>query len=488
MLRFWRLGAWGFEGDEIFTYRDSLHPRFTNPRPLLYLLNHYLIAPLHPLDELTMRILPAIFGVLAIPALYLIGRRLVGTRAALFGAVLLTLNPMHVYQSQYARYWSLVFLLCAVYPYAIYWGIRDKDTRWMVLGLITGVLAVLAHPVAILPLGGLALAGLFHIRREALPRLWAQPKIRWLIIIGGIIVLIAAVRSFSFLQGWIDAHDEKARVPDRLFSRRAAFVKQAAILAAFVDDVTLPVALLGALGIYLLWRTRDRSAGVLLTCVFLVPVLAILLISFRTPVSPNYLIVSAPLVFLGAGVILDGISRAEFGLRPRWLIPVTLAFLAVAPGLPTLISQYRDGTRYDLRGAARWIATHQTPGDAVYSDQFRVVTHYLPGTRVEHLAADTVALGQVVRALPDSGKRQALWIVAPAPSHPFRTSMTIKGLIYWVYDNCQLRTTVGVGRLDLRQNYLQVYRCPPPSKAGLAEGSARLPSAGERPLRSRTSR
>jgi hypothetical protein len=31
----------------------------------------------------------------------------------------------------------------------------------------------------------------------------------------------------------------------------------------------------------------------------------------------------------------------------------------------------------------------------------------------------------------------------------------------WIYTNCQLRNTIGVGRLDFRQNYLQIYRCPP---------------------------
>ncbi|HWN17747.1 MAG TPA: hypothetical protein VNO19_02415, partial [Gemmatimonadales bacterium] len=43
LLRFWRLGAWGLEGDEIFTLRDSLAPAFDNPRPLIYFLNYYLI-------------------------------------------------------------------------------------------------------------------------------------------------------------------------------------------------------------------------------------------------------------------------------------------------------------------------------------------------------------------------------------------------------------------------------------------------------------
>src|SRR5215217_9422719 len=119
LLRFWRLADWSIESDEVFMLRDSLHPTLRNPRPLLYFLNHYVVAPFVPLNEFGLRLLPALFGVLAIPAFYAVSRRLVGTRSALFATFLLTVSPLLVIFSQFARYWSLVFLLCAVYPYAL---------------------------------------------------------------------------------------------------------------------------------------------------------------------------------------------------------------------------------------------------------------------------------------------------------------------------------------------------------------------------------
>src|SRR3712207_9536724 len=64
--RFWKLGDWNFEATEMFTLRDSLRPRWNNSRPLGYLLNHYLVGTVRPLDELGLRILPALFGVLAV--------------------------------------------------------------------------------------------------------------------------------------------------------------------------------------------------------------------------------------------------------------------------------------------------------------------------------------------------------------------------------------------------------------------------------------
>ena len=129
LLRFYRLGDWNFEGTEMFTLRDSFRPQFGNARPLGYLLNYYLVLPFRPLDEFGLRLMPALAGVAAIPAFYFVTRRLLGARAALFGTLLIAVSPLQVFYSQFARYWSLVFLFCAASPFALYRGVRDRRRR-----------------------------------------------------------------------------------------------------------------------------------------------------------------------------------------------------------------------------------------------------------------------------------------------------------------------------------------------------------------------
>jgi hypothetical protein len=462
-LRFWRLGHWGFEGDEVFTLHDSIRLVPNNPRPLLYWLNHFLVGPLMPLDELGLRLLPACCGVLAVAALFFVGWRLVGTRAALFASLLLVFSPLHVYQSQYARYWSLVFLLSGVYPFAVYLGIRDRSFRMLALGVLTGVLAVLAHPVSLLLVGGLIVWLLTQVRRHHLRGLWNQKSVRWaagvVVVLGGVIV----VRYIPLLLGWVYAHDEKTRVPDHLLSLPSRpGVKQAGLLLAYVDGLTLPLVLAAAMGIYLLWLRRDRSMALLLACLFVVPVGFLLLLSFRTAVSVTYMISTAPIVFLAAGIFLDRLASLDWEVRPRWLLSAAVAAIIIAGGAPTLISQYRDGRRQDFRGAARWLREHLAPGDLVYSDQFRTVNLYLPGTVVHHLSADPTALTQSLRALQDSRRGATLWIVAPYSARGgYRTTPKLNSFKTWIYQNCQLREAIGVARLDFRQNELQIYRCPP---------------------------
>ncbi|HEY5940893.1 MAG TPA: glycosyltransferase family 39 protein [Gemmatimonadales bacterium] len=461
LLRFWRLGAWGLEGDEIFTLRDSLAPAFDNPRPLIYFLNYYLIRPLWPLDELGVRLLPALFGVLAVPALYLVARRLIGTRAALFAALLLALSPVHIYQSQYARYWSLVFLLSSVYPFAIYIGIRDRNVRALALGLATAALAVLAHPVSLFLAGGLAVWLLTQLRREHLRQLWGQPSVRWALWLLLIVAGVVAWRYVPMLHAWIAGHDAGTRLPDHLlFAPRGLGIKQIGLLAAYAEGLSLPVVLIGALGIYLLWKGRDRPLAQLLTCLFVVPAGVIVLLSLRTPVSLTYILSTAPVFYLGAGVFLDRLAEVDWELRPRWLLSAAVAAIVIAAGAPTLISQYRDGRRHDFRGAARWLDERLQPGDLVFSDQWRTMDHYLRGTEAQPLSGDPGVLREALRKLQDKGGGGALWVVAPYSARGgLRTNARIGIFKAWIYENCRLRNALGVARLDFRQNELQIYNC-----------------------------
>jgi hypothetical protein len=229
----------------------------------------------------------------------------------------------------------------------------------------------------------------------------------------------------------------------------------------YAESLTLPLVLSGALGIYLLWQGRDRLLALLLACLFLFPIVFILLVQVRTAVSTFYVSPATPALFIGAGVFLDRLVGSDSRLRPRWLLSAVVVAMILAAGAPTLVSQYRDGRRYDFRGAAHWLDKWLAPGDIVFSDQPFVLAYYLPERDVQRLLADPVRLSRAGSALRRAGRGGTLWIVAPAPSHAFRTNPNLNSLNGWMYANCQLRNTIGVSRLDFRQNFLQVYRCPP---------------------------
>jgi mannosyltransferase len=459
ILRFWRLGKWSLDSDEVFMLRDSLEPSLSNPRPLLYYLNHFLVAPFLPLDELGLRLLPAIFGVLAIPVFYLIARRLVGSRAAVFGALLLTVNPLHVYYSQFARYWSLVFLLSSVYPYAIYIGLRERNRNALVLGIVTGVLASLAHPSAVILTGGLGLWILItYVTRAQLAQLWHQRGVRWGLLVAGILLLAIAIRFVPILNGWLYYRTRDTTFLFHMPSGRG--MREISYLLSFIESTTVPLFLTATAGVYLLWQLRDRSLALFLLCLFLFQLVFLSLVRLLAPASTFYLVPALPVLFIGAGVFLDRLAGLEWKLRPRWLFSATAIAMIIAAGAPTLISQYLDGRRWDFRSVAHWLDGPLLPDDIVFSDQYRVMAHYLPESEIHPLIANPVRLEEALRTLHATRPNGAIWVVAPAPSHAFRTNPNLNKLSRWMYDRCQLRNSVGVGRVDFRQQYLEIFRCP----------------------------
>ena len=397
------------------------------------------------------------------PAFYVVARRLTGTRAALFATAFLAVSPLHVFYSQFARYWALVFLFSAIYPYALYLGVRDRSPRALAVGVVTLILAVLSHPVAVILIGGPAVWLLFtYCRPRYLRQAWAHRAFRWAVLGGGLLAVLLALRLVPLLHGWVTMHDKNPGMGQFLLGPKwANGPKQILLIMGFLESLTLPLSLAAVAGVYLLWRQRDHALGVYVASLALFQLGFIALVSARTPVSLYYLVPAAPAFYLAAGVFFDRLCEVDWRLRPRWLMPAAIAVAFLTASLPTLISQYRNGRRYDFRGVAQWLTPQLSAGDVVFSDQPMVLAYYLKGVQVRKLRQDPSALRDSLAGLERNGGQGTLWIVAPAPGHAFRTNLKAGGLADWMYGNCQLRNTVGRGRIDFRQQYLQVFRCPP---------------------------
>jgi hypothetical protein len=335
------------------------------------------------------------------------------------------------------------------------------------LGVVATILAGLSHPVGVLPVGGPALLFLASLRREQLAEWWGHRGVRWGAVALLVVLALALFRFVPLLHGWISMHDQRPGYGQFLLpTQRPAGVKQLLRLTGLAESLTVPVVLAALAGIYLVWRTgRDRSAALFLVSVAAFHLGFMLLVSFRTSVSLYYFLPSTPAFFLGAGLFLDWLCRVNSQARPTWVVPATVTVMMLAAGIPTVISDYRDGRRFDFRGAARWLTDRMGPGDAVFSDQPMVLQYYLPRVKVLQLQEKPVPLAESLRSLQEGG-HSSLWLVAPAPSHAFRATLKEGGLSHWIYGNCQLQNTLGQGRLDLRQEYLQVYRCPPAPPEG----------------------
>ncbi len=101
---------------------EDIHP------PLYYALLHGW-TQLVGAGPAALRLLSVVLGTLAIPAIYLAGRRLTGSRrVAALAAFLLAINPLHVFYSQEIRMYGLVALL-STGVIAAAWRIFGPETQ-----------------------------------------------------------------------------------------------------------------------------------------------------------------------------------------------------------------------------------------------------------------------------------------------------------------------------------------------------------------------
>jgi hypothetical protein len=238
-------------------------------------------------------------------------------------------------------------------------------------------------------------------------------------------------------------------------------LRGAALILSFVDGLTSSLALIGLVGLFWLWRTGERSLAVLLLSLILVTVAFNLGLSYITAVSTAYLLPAAPAFFIAAAAFLDRFAGIDRFFAPHGILTAAILALVLSDNVPVLLSNYLDGSRADFRSGAQYVEAHRREGDVVFSDQFPVLQHYLPGVHVLPMTRNPASLARYLTEAQEKVPTATLWSVSlVAPRGGFRTH-SLPRLSSWIFANCQLAATFGVPRLDFRQNELQVYRCPP---------------------------
>ena len=153
-LRLFRLEEWSFWVDEAHTWRDATLPLDTfwnsarGSYPISYLLLRGLLDVLGSDNEGWLRLPFAFFGIATVPLLALVALPMVGQRAALVAALLLAVDPWHLYWSQNARAYVILGFFSMLSAAAWFHGVERKSWAMVAVSLATLVIAGLCHPQA----------------------------------------------------------------------------------------------------------------------------------------------------------------------------------------------------------------------------------------------------------------------------------------------------------------------------------------------------
>ena len=133
----WQFDAWQDEIYSIFEARDLIHSPFgpggMELRPLYFLALHP-FAKAMPHAMVLLRLPSFIFGMLGIAATWTLAKQHLGRNPAIVAAGVLAVLPLHINASHIIRYWSLVYLLGALFAGALLRAMASDERRDHLLG------------------------------------------------------------------------------------------------------------------------------------------------------------------------------------------------------------------------------------------------------------------------------------------------------------------------------------------------------------------
>jgi mannosyltransferase len=392
---------------------------------LYYLLLHAWIRLLGQ-GEFALRAFGMLAGVAAILPMYVLGKDLFGQRVGFLGALLLAVNPYHVWYSQEVRMHSWAVLLTLLSLLTFWRAVNEGRWRWWLAhALLTGLSfhvhfyigwVVLAQDVFY----GLRLGWL---RKRLFAReTWLELR-RWLL--GQIIVLLLALPAVAiFLTRSLTNNDwgwlaERYRAPGwrDLLSLFSAYTTGTtfvgpSVLRWAILFVFLALAGWGVVVAYGHGRVHPaklEALGYVLVALGLPVGLLFGLGQFATVWVARYLLLFLPtfllLVALGLGKV-----------RLPWL-STGLTLLLVAASLYAVSGIYRGQYKEDWRGAAAYISARVAANDllVLMDEEIRVPFSYYYGSgslRIEvSRFADGVALDKAAAEIQRKQRGGHLWLV-----------------------------------------------------------------------------
>ena len=310
VLRFWRLGEWSLWIDEAHTWRDATLPMvgdrgfFGSDRgqyPLAFLLVRGLLSlGWIGSDEFGLRAPFAVVGALSVPALALAGRRIVGPTAAVAAAWLCAVHPWHLFWSQNARGYALMFLFAIVATNRLAAWAEDGRWRHLPAAAVAVVLGVLSHPTgALLPAGALAFFVLRRFAREEDRRL----PIAATVVAVSAMVATVVVAKYSPFQKFLAAKADPSAL--HLLQTVAYYFRPEFLLAGLVGLVLCGLQ----------WSTRR---GLFVACLLLAPFLLLLAVGTTlVKTTARYAFAALPIWLLVAGrVAARSESRPGLAIGP----------------------------------------------------------------------------------------------------------------------------------------------------------------------------
>lgn len=392
LLRFYKLGAWSFWGDEMLSIvqkPDGFNFNLIRQSLALSLIDW--TTDWLGVNEWSARLAPALIGVITIPVLYLPIRRMAGSTAALIAGLLLALSPWHIYWSQNARFYILLLLFYSLALIAFFLGMEQDRPFYLLLSVLFLGLAARERLLALFlvpVLGGyLVLVALLPLQK---PRGFRRTRTLALALLPAL--FLAAYFAWPYIQILPDWFRGFYRINN-------SPIWIAAGVTYYIRVVTVCFAAGGA--VYLLTHPqhRLRRLGLLLSLSAVLPIVALMILSTFQYAANRYVFIT-----LSSWIILAAVAAVQLirhaGHNARWLALGALLVLMVDPlAENVLYYRYQNGNRDDWRSAFALVEARSDPQDRIITPHPELADFYLERPTNRYSQADPAEIERAAQTV-----------------------------------------------------------------------------------------
>jgi uncharacterized membrane protein len=284
-----------------------------NP-PTYYIFAHYSGILFGECTAFVIRFPALIFGVLTIPAAYLVGKELKDDFLGILTAFSVTVTYNMVFYSRFARAYSMVtlmFTMTALYFIKLYNGDHTRTNK--ILFMVFSAAALWAHMFSVVPIGMMAAI-----------LLW---KYRLKIIVYFSILVFACTPFLIYLK---IAHD-------RIGQNYGLTVDTTAMVIP-IEVLWIPALWLIPLILYSAF-CKKRELAIIFSAISVISAITLLAVLTITPTFPRYILCLCPvLIALGYYPVVEWLE--QFTTDRQYALTALICFIILAVSYTPMIAMY----------------------------------------------------------------------------------------------------------------------------------------------------
>ena len=330
----------------IFDYTNSVD--YFNP-PLFFIFE-FIMIQIAGASEWGLRFFPALFGILTIPAAYLMGKEFHDEYTGIITAGIFTFSPFLIFYSQEARAFSLLLLLCTFLMYIFLKALKSNSRiEWIQFGLLS-VAIFATHFYGAIFITLLTLFAIIQYYRDIKPLLY------------GVAVGLFFSLPLIVLTVWLYFQRVASGAPTYGLQGIDVVVVTITQLTGFLGGYTAIIfLLLSTCGIiWLVYKNLPRAN--LLLWIIIPTFIISSIMSSHIPILPRYMIFLLIPMALGISSLYQPISNLTSGGTKH--LQLCLAFLIVIVLLcvPFYQSYYTTYYKEDWRGLSKDLSESAVSG------------------------------------------------------------------------------------------------------------------------------